>query len=81
MFENEEILGGLQNGLRNLRRLEDDILSLNRCIRIASKESPPICLVFLDIKRACDNVDQNNLCSILREARLEMEGINLLKGS
>ena len=78
-MEENKILGELQNGFRQDRRLDDNLFVITQCIEISKAQNRPLWVTFLDIKGAYDNVNRELLWSVLKLQGLEDEVIEFLR--
>ncbi|XP_037555929.1 uncharacterized protein LOC119432849 [Dermacentor silvarum] len=73
------ILGELQIGFRQGRRIEDILFVITQSIELALQAGDPLYVAFLDIAKAYDCVDREILWKILAEMGLADEDRVLLQ--
>lgn len=64
--ERTGVLGELQNGFRQGRRLEDNVFVLTQCVEVACSEGRELWAAFLDVEKAYDSVEHVVLLDTLR---------------
>lgn len=74
-----EVLGELQKGFKQGRRLDDNLFEVAQCIETAASEEWPLWMAFLEITEAYDIVNHFLLWKILEKGSVGSETTCLLK--
>ena len=79
MIEQLGVIGEEQNGFRKDRRAEDNIYVINEMIERKKRDGDRVYMAFLDIEKAYDRVNREQLCRVLESVGVSEQMVRIVR--